>query len=123
MDHILTVAADALDPRGLPRYDICRATGPLTIDGKLGKPDWQAAQSVGDFVFPWWESGDRDQTVAKMLWDDENLYVAFACRETYISAQVTDHDGPVSEDSCVEVFTSPDPDCLDRYFNFEINAS
>ena len=39
-------------------------------------PHGVAAPDVGAFVFPWYESGKKEQTVAKMLWDDDNLYVS-----------------------------------------------
>ena len=35
---------------------------------------------------------------------------------------VTERDGPVSNDDCVEVFIAPDPEQVKSYFNFEINC-
>ena len=29
--------------------------------------DWAAAESVGDFVFPWYTAGEKEQTTAKLL--------------------------------------------------------
>lgn len=106
----------------LPTYIVQRTTGPIHIDGLLDEPDWKAAESVGDFVFPWWTEGEKEQTIAKLLWDDKHLYVAFRCEDAHIWAEYTQRDDPVSADDAVEVFTAPNPDSLKNYFNFEFNA-
>ncbi|MCZ6677613.1 MAG: carbohydrate-binding family 9-like protein, partial [Candidatus Poribacteria bacterium] len=45
------------------------------------------------------------------------------CEDAYIWAEHTLRDSPVYEDDCVEVFTSPDPDQLEQYFNVEMNVN
>jgi len=110
------------DAGDVPQYTIHRATSPVTIDGRLDEPAWKAARSVGDFVFPWWEKGKKEQTVAKMLWDDRCLYVAYCCEDAHISADHTERDSSVWLDDCVEVFTAPNPDQSDNYFNIEMNV-
>jgi len=106
----------------LPTYTIQRAVGPIAIDGILDEPDWEAAVPVGDFVFPWWAEGEQEQTLARILWDDTNLYVGFVCQDAYIWAEYTNRDDPVSRDDCAEVFVSPNPDDVQTYFNIEINV-
>ncbi|MBI1789149.1 MAG: c-type cytochrome [Acidobacteria bacterium] len=103
-------------------YEVERARTPIVIDGKLDEPAWRSAPPAGDFHFTWWKEGDKEQTVAKMLWDDDNLYVGFHCRDKHISAYVTQRHGPVSNDDCVEIFLSPDPEKAANYYTFEINA-
>lgn len=103
-------------------YEIHRAAGRIEIDGKLDEPSWRHAPSVGDFGFPWPESGEKEQTVAKLLWDDENLYVSWYAQDRHISAFVTQRHGPVSKDDCVEIFLSPNPAKVKNYYTFEINA-
>lgn len=105
-----------------PRYHIQRASSGIKIDGRLDEADWMAAQSVGDFQFAWWESGKKEQTEAKLLWDDKNLYVSFVCHDEHISGERTEHDSPVYRDDCVEVFTAPNPDHPNNYFNIEMNV-
>lgn len=107
---------------GQKTYDIYRAASPITIDGKLDEAAWQRAPSVGDFHFPWFKDGTKEQTVAKILWDDENLYVSWYAHDKHISASVTQRHGPVSKDDCVEIFISPNPDKVKNYYTFEINA-
>ncbi|QDU46120.1 hypothetical protein Mal52_46170 [Symmachiella dynata] len=103
-------------------YTIYRTATPITIDGKLDEPGWFAAPSVGEFQFAWYKSGKREQTVAKLLWDDKNLYVSFICQDAHIAGTRTKHDSDVWEDDCVEVFTAPNPDLPMAYFNIEMSV-
>lgn len=103
-------------------YDIVRTASPIVIDGKLEEAAWQQAPAVGDFDFPWFKEGTKEQTVAKLLWDDEFLYVSWYAHDRHISASVTQRHGPVSNDDCVEIFISPNPDKVKNYYTFEINA-
>jgi hypothetical protein len=107
----------------LPQYTILRTSEPLTIDGKLDEPAWARAPSVGDFKFAWYESGKKEQTVAKLLWDTEFLYVSFYCEDAHIFATRTKRGSNVWMDDCVEVFTAPDPTRPDNYFNIEMNVN
>ena len=121
--RLLIAAHCALLLSAQPRpYEIFRTPSPIQIDGKLDEPAWQQAPSVGDFQFPWFESGTREQTVAKLLWDDNYLYVSWQAQDKHISAYVTERHGPVSKDDCVEIFLSPNPAKVRNYYTFEINA-
>jgi putative heme-binding domain-containing protein len=119
---ILLAVATVLGSAQPRPYDIFRTPSPIQIDGKLDEPAWQQAPSVGDFQFPWFESGTREQTVAKLLWDDNYLYVSWQAHDKHISAYVTQRHGPVSKDDCVELFLSPNPAKVRNYYTFEINA-
>ena len=107
-----------------PVYTVVRTQGDIIVDGLLDEPEWGMAESVGDFVFPWWNDskGPKAQTVAKLLWDDENLYLSFLCYDPYIYAEYTERDDPTWSDDCVELFASPDPEEVWNYYGFEINA-
>ena len=114
--------AFVLERRERPEYTIYRAATPIVVDGRLDEPAWTAAPDVGTFVFPWHKGGKQEQTVAKMLWDETHLYVAFICEDAHIWAVHTQRDSPVWRDDTVEVFTAPNPDRPQAYFNFEMNA-
>jgi putative heme-binding domain-containing protein len=103
-------------------YDIYRAASPIKIDAKLDERDWQQAPSVGDFHFGRFTEGTKEQTIGKILWDDDNLYVSWYAHDKHISASITQRHGPVSKDDCVEIFISPNPDKVKNYYTFEINA-
>ncbi|NER36075.1 MAG: hypothetical protein F6J93_19170 [Oscillatoria sp. SIO1A7] len=105
-----------------PSYSILRTNSPMVIDGKLDEPAWTAAPDVGAFKFPWWEEGKKEQTVAKMLWDDDRLYVFFIVEDAHIWAEQTERDSAVFKDDCVEVFVAPNPEKPLSYFNIEMNV-
>ena len=119
---LLALVVSGVRAESLPRYDVVRATSPIVIDGKLDDAAWQHAPPVGDFHYNWWKAGEREATIARMLWDDTNLYVAYFCHDKHISATVTQRHGPVSKDDCVEIFLSPNPQKPKNYYTFEINA-
>jgi hypothetical protein len=104
------------------RYTIRRATSPITIDGKLDETAWQKAAPVSEFQFPWFREGRKEQTVAKLVWNDDYLFVSFVCEDAHIWADNTERDSPVYQDDCVELFTAPNPDKPVNYFNIEMNV-
>lgn len=72
-----------------PRTYVCyRPDGKLKIDGKLNESSWKKAASTAPFVdisgegFP----TPKYETTAKMLWDDEYLYVGAVLQEEDIKA-------------------------------------
>jgi hypothetical protein len=119
---LLAFAAVPLLADSLPRYQIFRCPAPIRIDGKLDEPAWRQAPSAGEFHFNWEKGGQKEQTDARLLWDDQNLYVSFYCHDANISGEVVERHGPVSRDDCVEVFLSPNPAKIRNYYGFEINV-
>jgi hypothetical protein len=117
-----TASTVLLLAQSLPEYDVYRATSKIEVDGKLDEPAWRQARAVGDFHFNWWTEGEKEQTEAKILWDDAHLYVGYHCHDKHIAASVTERHGPVSRDDCVEVFVSPNPEKVRNYYGFEINV-
>ena len=105
-----------------PHYDVRRAPSPVVIDGDLGDSAWRKAKPIARFHFNWWARGAKEKTVARLLWDDGNLYVGYYCYDKHISAAVTQRHGPVSLDDCVEIFLSPNPDKPRNYYGFEMNV-
>jgi len=115
------------DPRGfeMPRHYICmKAVDKITVDGKLDEESWKKAlwsephvdiQGSARPVKP------RYETKVKMLWDDENLYVAARLDEPHIWATITERNAVIFNDNDFEVFIDPDGDSHD-YYEFEINA-
>ena len=59
-----------------------RATNPPQIDGKLDDLCWQEAPKATGFVDQFFDKIVKDQTIAYILYDDENIYVAFRCFES-----------------------------------------
>src|SRR5688500_14764372 len=111
---LLAFVASSSQP---PSYTAYRVGSPITIDGKLDEPAWFAAPSVGEFQFPWWKSGKKEGTVVKLLWDDENLYIANVSQDEFIAARHREHDGKIPEDDCLEIMLAPNPATPHIYFN------
>ncbi len=105
-----------------PVYEIHRAGQKIAIDGKLDEAAWFAAPAVGDFHFTWYREGEKERTVAKLLWDDENLYIGHVCQDAHITAVHPEHDGNIPADDCFEVIFAPDPGKPEVYFNIEWNV-
>jgi len=81
-------------PDQVPSCTILRTRGPITVDGHSDEADWKAAAPI-DFIFPWndVEAEGAQSTVARMLWDDDNLYIVYECVDPYLDSEVTEHDG------------------------------
>lgn len=92
--------------RELPVYEIYRAESPILVDGRLDDPAWKAAPEVDlkltlDGGAPLWP------TKARLLYDDENLYVGFQSRDPNIWGTLTGHDDPIYNEDVVEIFIDP----------------
>lgn len=107
-----------------PRTYVCyRVDGKMKIDGKPDETSWQKAASTeafedisgAGFAVPKYE------TKAKMLWDDDYLYVSAVLNEENIKAKLSQRDTIIYYDNDFEVFLDPDGDGH-NYFEIEINA-
>lgn len=91
----------------VPSYRAARATGPVTIDGRLDEPAWRDAFEA-PLVSSMTGGRVRYATVARLLWDDRNLYVAFECEDDEVfSRPGRKDDDPIYEDEVVELFVDP----------------
>jgi hypothetical protein len=118
------------DPMPLPeiewnpeRYVCYRTDTPLTIDGKPDEAVWASAPWTGEFVDIRGGSAPapRYSTRARMLWDDEYLYVAAELEDPHVWATLTERDATIYVDNDFELFIDPDGNTHD-YFELEINA-
>ena len=79
-----------------PEYTCFRAAQPIKVDGVLDDPSWQGANLVHLVLADTGEK-PRQATEARLLWDDDYLYVSFVCQDTDIWATMTERDAhPVS---------------------------
>ena len=111
-------------PADVPSCKILRTRAPITVDGRADEADWKAAAPI-HFIFPWndTEAEGAQSTVARMLWDDDNLYIVYECVDPYLHAEVTEHDGAVYEEDAVEIFATPNPGNLNAYYGYEMNIN
>ena len=107
-----------------PMQYICyRAAEPLTIDGELNEESWKSAPWTSEFVDIEGDIKPRPKhpTKAKMLWDDNYLYVAAFLKEPHLWATITERDAVIFYDNDFEVFIDPDGD-THGYYEYEVNA-
>ena len=96
-------------PAALPEYHVARADPPPRIDGVLDDPAWARAQAV-NLVNSLDGSPARVRTTARLLWDDQFLYVSFDCEDPDVWATLTKRDDPLYTEEVVEVFIDADGD-------------
>jgi hypothetical protein len=123
--HALLLCAAALPAFGqssVPRYEVKRAPSAITVDGKLDDKAWDTANKI-ELIFPWAaQTGAKQKTTARVLWDDSNLYVSYDCDDADITVTHTQHDDPTYLDDAVEIFINPLPSQTSVYYGLEMNA-
>ena len=79
---VLLIETDATWARGAVRsVAVVRTDTAPVIDGKLDEACWQRADVTTDFTDYRSERLAVEQTFVRVLYDDENLYIAFECLE------------------------------------------
>jgi hypothetical protein len=104
----------------LPTYEVQYIRTNLDIDGRPDEPEWRSATPMNLVIT---DSGrsPRLPTTARMLWDDDYLYVAFDCADRDLRADMAlDDDNLWEEDEVAEIFIQPRPGS-GKYLEFELN--
>ncbi|MHC4441335.1 MAG: carbohydrate-binding family 9-like protein [Planctomycetota bacterium] len=104
------------------KYQVDRLGGPMSIDADWDKAVWREVEPL-ELNY---HMGDKPQhfpkVQAKLLYDDEFVYVIFRVEDRFVRAVARQHQDPVCRDSCVEFFFAPGADLEDGYFNLEMNC-
>ena len=116
-------SAFELTPFRPRQHIVYRTASPLTIDGQLDEAAWTAAPWTELFLDIEGDTRPRPpfRTRAKMLWDDENFYVAADMEEPDLWATLRQRDSVIFRDNDFEVFIDPDGD-THAYYELEVNA-
>jgi hypothetical protein len=109
-------------PAGVPVYVAHRALSPPTIDGVLAESSWDRAERAGPFLRSLDGRPASASTEARILWDDDNLYVGFQSEDPAIQTPFFRDDEPLYTSNVVEIFLNPSGD-LARYDEIEIAPS
>jgi hypothetical protein len=106
-------------------YVIAYTSTPPVIDGDIDDKIWAEAAWTEAFSDIEGELSNRPlpyhKTYAKMLWDNDYLYIAAKMEEKHVWANLTERDQIVFHDNDFEVFLEPG-NSGHRYFEYEINA-
>jgi hypothetical protein len=108
----------------IPKGYVCyRTSDDIRVDGLDDELSWKQAPPTDAFVdvsgydFP----APRQNTTARVLWDDRYLYVFARLEESHVRANLTMRDTIVYYDNDFEVFIDPRGDGH-NYFEIETNA-
>lgn len=81
---------------------------PIKVDGKLDEPAWKDATSTGLFVNTLTGQAAGHKTEAKMVWDKDNLYIAFENADADVWSTLTKRDDKLWTQEAVEVMIDAD---------------
>ena len=107
-------------PRG---YVCARAKHSVKVTGRMDDPAWEHAPWTDYFVDieGHHKPNPRFHTRARMLWDDEYLYIGAYLDEPHVRGTLTEKNSIIFNDPDFEIFIDPDGD-NHNYYEFEINA-
>lgn len=107
-----------------PDYVVRRVKEPLPVPSALPAAwqgaAWAHAQTLAVDRFHERADPSYPKTQAKLLYDESGVHVFFRVEDRHVRSVVTEYQGPVSRDACVEFFM--EPDVQRGYLNVEINA-
>lgn len=107
-----------------PKEYVCyRAEGPINVDGKLDDESWKKSAWTDYFVDieGSLKPAPLFKTRAKMLWDNNYLYVGAEIQEPNLWATLRQRDTVIFRDNDFEVFIDPNGS-TQPYYEIEINA-
>jgi hypothetical protein len=116
---ILTTAVSAQEPRRAEPVRCPYTSEEITIDGALTEAIWASAEAVR-FMLPVTHGTPSGETVGRMCWDREFLFVAFSASDEDLQAVRTQRDSDTYHDDVLEAFFVPEGRPVDHHY-FEIN--
>src|SRR5258705_7376671 len=87
-----TVVITTAQSRVLPVYEVSRTATPVKVDGKLDDAVWNKVAPMRDFRQNLDGEPGVVKTEARMLYDDNFLYVSFRCPDKNIWATMKARD-------------------------------
>jgi hypothetical protein len=99
-------------------YIAGKIKGPIEINGDLNKPVWKNAVKSPRFVDMVNGEPALYDTRSAVVWDSENLYIAFWAEEPFVVASQKERDSIIFLENDLEVFI----DGGDCYYELEMSA-
>ena len=105
-------------------YEVVKTKKPIKIDSNWDKKQWKKVKpvTITNFLRDRAVPAFKPDVQAKMVYDNDNLYVIFRVKDKYVKSITDRNNGPVYRDSAVEFFFSPDAENPLNYFNLETNC-
>lgn len=118
------VAPDTNRPSTPPPPSLrgARLDGELTIDGELNEEAWNQASATRPFVNTLSGNPGEFQATARVLWNDEALYVGFDVADDFIANDLDERDAHLWEQDAVEIMVDPDGDGR-NYFEIQVSPT
>ncbi|MBI2894354.1 MAG: carbohydrate-binding family 9-like protein [Deltaproteobacteria bacterium] len=91
----------------LPEIHAKKTEAAPAIDGKVEEPAWRSAATTGPFGGIRGGASQVPRTIAKVLWNDDALFVAFECEDRRVHSTYSRHDDELWNQDVVEVFLDP----------------
>jgi len=101
-------------------YVVARTPTPIKVDGVLDEEVWSRVRAWSPFVDTATGRAVPYSTTAKLLYDDNYLYVAFKCEDGDIWSDFTERDHDLWNNEVVEIFIDP-AHSRTKYFEFEVS--
>ncbi|MES3017059.1 MAG: carbohydrate-binding family 9-like protein [Bacteroidota bacterium] len=118
---VYTVQGQAVKAE-LPVYQVERLMQPISGVQKWKGSEWRHITPVKINNYMGKLPSFIPSAEAKMMYDDENLYVMYRVKDKFVSSKIVAINGAVFNESAVEFFFSPDTTAPKTFFNLEINA-
>jgi hypothetical protein len=117
---LATVITAAAQSRDFPVYEVSRTATPIKVDGKLDELVWSKATPLREFRQNLDGSPGIAKTEARLLYDNDFLYVSFRCVDQNIWATFKNRDEHLWDEEVVELFVQADP-AQKSYIELEVN--
>lgn len=111
-DRVLaaTVPVKTKEAAPVARYLVRKTSKPIKVDGKLDEAVWKTAPSTGAFVNTVTGEAAEPKTEAKLLWDDQFLYVAFENVDKDVWTELSKRDDKLWTQEAVELMIDANGD-------------
>lgn len=103
-------------------YHVSKLDQSMVIDGNWEKTQWQGIEALNITNYMGAVPGFHPEVKAKIMYDNDNVYVIFQVKDKYVRCVTNKYNGPVFRDACVEFFFAPDSSAHESYFNLETNC-
>lgn len=104
------------------KYKLARASESPKLEGDWDGQIWDNVEAIDIKHYMGDEPEHKPRTQARLLYDDDFIYVIFRVEDKYVRAVARNYHDSVYQDSCVEFFFSPGEDTSIGYFNIETNC-
>ena len=101
-------------------YTIRKAKQIVNLNSSFEEGAWKDAENLAISIVRPESTAHHPIVNARMLYDDNGIYLRFEVQDRYVLACQTEYQAGVCTDSCVEFFAQPKGRV--DYYNFEMNA-